>query len=624
MGPDPSESTSPETAPLAANLNALWARAIVDELARAGLEYVVISPGSRSAALVHEFAAHPAIHDLSIVDERAAAFFALGLARATLTPVALLCTTGTAAANYFPAICEAARDRIPLLVLTAARPADEHDCGQAQVMDQTRLYGRFVRAFSTLPEPGLDARKFAALRSAMARGWATALAPDPGPVHFDIPFRKPLEPVPVAPDDPAAVPAALAGELARAVHGGDDGAPWLRVDAAERVAAASTLNRLIDRIDASRRPLMLAGADSRGRQYRDALLRFAERAGVPILAESASGLRDAGGNTSVIAAGELVSAEWAGAAPDLILISGAAPLNWGVQRRIEQAADADLVVIGAAPEPANPWHRAAEHVVCDPSRLFDALTAVDYSGAPARAGWLELHREAGRIAAGLIDEHLGDHPGRRAQPSSPALWHTLGRALPGHAAVVSSSSMVVRDFDCFLTGRDRPLDVYFNRGLNGIDGVIATACGVAAARRQRGIMAPTVLVIGDVALRHDLGALPLARELGLDLTVVVVDNGGGEIFDQLPGADLGDVYRRHFVTPGALPLADLVPRGIPLIDTPGPDDLGTALAEAFRHPGLTLIRHATTPATNRRVRDAIRRALHNALRRLGRPPLAGA
>jgi len=621
MGPEPHQSTSSERAPLAANLNALWARVIVDELARAGLAHVVISPGSRSAALVHEFAAHPAILDHSVIDERSAGFFALGLARVTLEPVALLCTTGTAAANYFPAVCEAQRDRIPLLVLTAARPAEQHDCGQSQVMDQNRLYGAHVRAFRSLPEPGLDARKFAAARTAMARGWATALAPDPGPVHFDIPFRKPLEPVPIAPDHPAAVPVELDGELARAVHGRDGHTPWLRIEAADRTPTRSTLKRLRERIQASERPLLLAGADPRGARYRDALARFAIRAGVPVLAEPASGLRYAGGDDgNRIPAGELVSAEWPGAAPDLVLITGAAPLNWGLQHRIEHAPDAELVVIGPAPEPADPWHRAGDHVVCDPARLFEALAAVEYLASPARSVWLELHRDAGRIAGELLRQHFKTSQ----EISSPAFWHALGGALPDHAAVVCSSSMVVRDFDSFMSAHGRALNVYFNRGLNGIDGVIATACGVAAARRECKAVAPTLLVIGDVALRHDLGALPLAAELGLDLTIVVLDNGGGEIFDQLPGADLGEVHQRHFVTPGALPLADLIPRGVEWTDTVLPGDFPAALAEALRQPGLKLLHHATVPEANRAARSAIRSALRSALRQHRRPPLAGA
>jgi 2-succinyl-5-enolpyruvyl-6-hydroxy-3-cyclohexene-1-carboxylate synthase len=185
--------TDPERAP---NVNTLWASVFVDELIRCGLRQAVIAPGARSAPLVFQFAARSEIEDFSIIDERSAAFFALGLARASRTPVALLCTSGTAAANFHPAVCEAAQDDVPLLVLTGNRPAEVQDCGSQQVMDQYELYGSQVRWFHRMAQPELRAEKIRYLRASACRAWALTRGARPGPVHLDVPVRKPLEPVP--------------------------------------------------------------------------------------------------------------------------------------------------------------------------------------------------------------------------------------------------------------------------------------------------------------------------------------------------------------------------------------------------------------------------------------------
>jgi len=593
------------------NLNTLWARVLVDELARAGLGQVVISPGSRSASLVFQFALHPGIADHSVVDERAAAFFALGMARSSGQPVALVCTTGTAAANYLPAVCEASRDRIPLLLLTAARPPQDHDCGVSQVMQQTCLYGPHVRGFHALGHPGLDAAKIAALRQQLALAWAQAIGPEPGPVHLDISFSKPLEPVQVKPDHRDFVPETLPQALADSVAGRADGAPWLRVTAPRLAASDPSIQRLHRLIETSRRPLLIAGADPRGRDRRGAIRDFAERFGVPVLAAPASALRHwSKRGDHVLACLELAPVEWPVEQPDLIVRTGAAPLNWNLERRLRDAAGTAQIVISESPALADPEHGACEQIVCDPADLFERLARLDPGETGARRGWLSNNQYAERRILAILDRELDPESGNW---SAPGIWHRLGQLLPDDAALLCSSSMVVRDFDRYMGGCWRDLEVYFNRGLNGIDGVVATAMGLAMARKSRRQSEPTVLVIGDVALRHDLGALPMAAELGLDLSVVVIDNDGGEIFDYLPSVDFGEIHERHFLTRRREPLGAMIPRAIELIETSDFAGFEQAVAASLRTPGLQLIRAATRRDIDQRIRASIRSAVAAAL-----------
>jgi len=589
----------------APNLNALWSRVLVDELVRSGLEQVVISPGSRSAPLVFQFAAHPEVRDHSVIDERSAAWFALGLARAGGKPVALLCTTGTAAANYFPAICEAERDRIPLLVLTAARPPEDHDCGVQQVMNQTCLYGSHARAFHALPLPELAAGKLAAVRALMARAWHQTRFPQAGPVHLDIPFRKPLEPVTAAPGQPGHVPTGVDAETTRVINGRDAGRPWLQIDAPVMSAMPEQIESLAALIDASHRPLIVAGASAFPTKWREPLRKLAEAAAIPVLASPQSGLRHwRGRGANLLASGDLLAGGGfylRQPAPDLVLHLGSAPLGWALQDLLGCCQTATHVVISDSGHLDDPEHCADLQLIAEPGNLFVGLHARVGPPPDARRRWLAAHQRAETRSLARLRELLD--PG--TELSAPGAWNRIGRILPAGSALVTSSSMVVRDLDCFMAAAGQDLEVHFNRGLNGIDGVVATALGVAAARKLRGKAEPTLLVIGDIALRHDLGALPLAAELGLDLTVVVIDNDGGEIFDYLPGVAFPQIHRRHFTTALGRPVTDLLPRSI---DWEAPESLpalADCLTRSLHASGLRVIRVATRRPHDRRLRDAI-------------------
>lgn len=592
---------------VAPNVNTLWAQVMVDELARCGLRAVVISPGSRSAPLVFQFNEHPGIHDLSVIDERSAAFIALGMARSLRAPVALLCTSGTAAANYYPAICEAFEAGVPLLVLTADRLRDDHDCGIQQVMEQDHLFGGHVRWFHRVAQPEASADKLAYLRSLTARAIQKTRAPCPGPVHLNVPFRKPLEPIPVDPGHRDHVPATLPAEARAAIRGREDESPWIRIASGRPTLDPDELDALAGRLQHSNRPLILAGADARGSEYRCALRDFAARAGIPVLAEPASGLRHwQARGTGIFPCGDFIAASdfyQHHGQPDLILRTGHAPLSWPVQALCRAAGSANQIVISHTPALADPDHQAGEQIIADGHALFSSLAALVQAPSPERQAWLNAHGRAADMAGLQLTEELGAH----TSLSSPGLWHRLGGLLPENALLYFSSSMLVRHLDTFMSAHDRTLDVHFNRGLNGIDGVVSTALGLAAGRRLAGLhpKAPVVLVIGDVALRHDVGALLLAMEMELDLTVIVVDNDGGEIFEYLPSAGLEPAHEKHFATSGRISIADMLPRALALHEVSDWAGFERLVEQALARPGLDLIRFPTSRGADRQLRDAL-------------------
>jgi 2-succinyl-5-enolpyruvyl-6-hydroxy-3-cyclohexene-1-carboxylate synthase len=573
------------------NVNTLWASVFVDELIRCGLRHAVIAPGARSAPLVFQFAGRREVEDMSIIDERSAAFFALGLARATRRPVALLCTSGTAAANFHPAVCEAAHGDIPLLVLTGNRLADAHDCGAQQVMDQYDLYARQVRWFHRADQPEPRGEKLRYLRATACRAWAQARGPRPGPVHLDLPVRKPLEPVPDARDP---LPDPLPEEIETVRRGRDRDRCWLEIAQSQPLVDAGTLDRLEERLRSTQRPLIIAATDRLGFDYREPLRAFAERASIPVFAEAGSNLRHwSRRGPAVVGAGDLMAAGGFHARfgrPDLILRLGHHPLTWALQWLVDE--DIEQIQIAPSDHLIDPDHRLSDQIIADPSDLFRRLG--ERLGTVGDSPWLLAHRRAEAVVDAELDRVIADE----ARLSAPRFWHELGALLPDGCRLCYSSSMLVRHLETFMRAPRRDLELHFNRGLNGIDGVVSTAAGLAAAASGQ----KTVLVIGDVALRHDAQALMLAVEMGLDLTVFVVDNDGGEIFEYLPGADFERVHEKHFATGGHAPLADALPRAVPIDEPDDWDAFGRCAREALADRGPRLVRVATDRRADRALR----------------------
>ena len=542
----------------------LLLRAFVDELARCGLAGACTSPGSRSTPLVLTLARQPGLPTWSHVDERVAGFFALGVAKQTGRPAAVACTSGTAAAHYLPAVIEAREARVPLIVLTADRPPELREVGAGQTIDQLKLYGSAAKWFFEVGTHAATPERLRWIRQLAFRAYETAVGGRPGPVHLNFPLREPLvldEPLPPAAE-----------------------APPRR---ARRAAPPAAID-----LDPGPRAVIVAGRHERDDGLGESLAAAATALGTPLLADPLSGARR--GPAAIAHYDALLRDRTFAAAqrPDTVVRIGDLPTSKPLRQWL-----ATLDARQVAFDPEGAWQDPAGVV----SEVLDAdpaawARAVEGGGAasPAGADWLDAWRSADAAAADGIAAALGDGL------SEPAVARALAD-LPPEVTVFTASSMPVRDVETFWPALDAPPRVLAHRGANGIDGTLAAAFGAAAAGAR------VVVHLGDVALAHDLGALLTAKRLHIPLTIVLVDNAGGGIFDFLPVATQHDAYEEHVATPTGLD-AERIAALFDLTYEPV-EDLG-AIREA---PG-TLLHVRTDRAENvalhRRVWEAV--AVRNA------------
>jgi 2-succinyl-5-enolpyruvyl-6-hydroxy-3-cyclohexene-1-carboxylate synthase len=491
----------------------LLLRAFVDELVRSGLEGACTSPGSRSTPLVLALVRDGRLPCWSHIDERAAAFFAVGVAKASGRPAAVACTSGTAAAHYLPAVVEAHEARVPLVVLTADRPPELREVGAGQTIDQLKLFGDHAKWFFDVGLHAATPARMRWMRQLACRAFFTAAGGRPGPVHLNMAFREPL----VA---DAGLPAEPGG------GGRAGGRPWTAVRRPPPPAVE---------LDPGPRALIVAGRHERHDDLAEALPRAAVALGAPLLADPLSGARR--GPAAVAHYDALLRAPgWAAAhRPEVVVRVGDLPTSKPLRTWLA-ALDARQVAFEPEGARQDPEAVLAEVLDADPAAWARAVAAGD---GQHPGDWMESWREADARAADAIDATLG------AGLSEPAVARALA-ALGADVTVFTASSMPVRDVESFWPAREDAPRVLAHRGANGIDGTIAAALGAAATGAR------VVVHLGDVALAHDLGALLGASRLGIALTIVLVDNAGGAIFDALPVAAQADVFEVHVATPPGL------------------------------------------------------------------------
>ncbi|WP_251343445.1 2-succinyl-5-enolpyruvyl-6-hydroxy-3-cyclohexene-1-carboxylic-acid synthase [Haloplanus halophilus] len=576
----------------APNRNALWGRALVDELARAGVDAVVVSPGSRSTPLVTAVAEHDDLRAFSVLDERSAAYFALGRARRTGEVTPLICTSGTAAANYHPAVVEADRGRVPLLLLTADRPPELHDSGANQTVDQEKLYGDAVRWYADLPEPEAEARKLRSLRTTAARAVAEATGTPSGPVHLNCRFRKPLEPTPVEGDVPPDLdPLAAAGR--------DDDRPFVKTTAGTPQLDRADLRPLVEALSVGRGLIVAGPADPPGVDP-EAVTALAHATGFPILADPLSGLRF-GGHTRVTTTvggydGYLdprVTDDWPD--PEAVLRIGASPTSKRLRTYLSRTDARQFVV-----DPAGGWReaafRATDLVVADPSRL--AARLAELVAGPDDPGWRERWAEADRVHRDVVGDATGDGDGGYFEG---AVLADVADLAPEPSTLVVSNSNPVRDADRYAGPAAANYTVLGNRGASGIDGVVSTGFGAGSATTDG-----LTLVVGDLAYHHDGNGLLSALRCAVDATVVLVNNDGGGIFHRLPIESFDPPFTESFRTPHGLdfePTADLYDLDHAAVDDR--EGFRAAYADAVATDGTEVIEVRTDAEASQRTRERL-------------------
>ena len=501
------------------NANTALASAFTEELARSGLRLAVVSPGSRSTPLALALWRQPEIEVKVIVDERSAGFFALGAAQASGTPVALLCTSGTALVNYHPAVVEADESGVPLVVLSADRPPELRGIGAGQTIDQIKSFGSSVRWFCEVGTHEADDSGLLHYRSVACRALAAARGEArPGPVHLNLPWREPLAPVPVEGAVTATDPIALNGR---------DGRPLTAVTHIDLEPSPFLLDEVAGHIGNA-----IAGVIVAGRQLdpelREPLAHLARVSGFPILADPTSQVRCGPHDRShVVAAYDLLLREEHFArsvVPDLILRFGEMPTSKPLRTWIE-GSGADQIVVDPFGGWNEPTNQAAAILRADPTELASGwaarLEGLEGRERPAPERWTEA--EAAAQAA--LDGALGEE----GEITEPALHRTLGAAHRDGDLVYTSSSMPIRDQEAFLPASGRDVSFLSNRGANGIDGLVSSGIGAARASGR-----PTTIVTGDLGFLHDIGGLAALRDAETPVRIVVIDNDGGGIFHFLP------------------------------------------------------------------------------------------
>lgn len=536
-----------------------FARALVDEWGRAGVVLATLAPGSRSAPLALALAG--ASFPLHVhLDERSAAYFALGAAKATGRPAVVLCTSGTAAANFHPAVLEAHHARVPLIVCTADRPPELRDVGAGQTVDQLHLYGSAVRWFVEAEVPADRPGAPAAWRQLAARAVAAASGPPAGPVHLDLPFREPLVP---------------SGKPEVEAPGRPDGRPWTVTAPVTRAPDGATAARLTETVRNASRGLLVAGwgADVAPRTAS----RFADAARWPVLADPLSDLRSGPHAISTYDGLLRVTAFARDHRPDLVVRIGA-PLTSKVATTWLDPAVPQVLVDpnGAWSDPA---HGVSERLPVDAELLLDALAGGLGTSPAARTDWLDGWLAAEDTARRALDSWLD----ARSEPFEGRVARDVVAAVPNGTTIVVGSSMPVRDVEAFVAPRTG-VRYLANRGVNGIDGLVSTALGVAATT------GPVVALLGDLCLLHDANGLVGAGDRRLDATFVVVDNDGGGIFSLLPQADLPEHFEALFGTPHGLDLAGLASlHGLPVTEIEKAADVEPAVRSSVDAGGVHLV-----------------------------------
>jgi 2-succinyl-5-enolpyruvyl-6-hydroxy-3-cyclohexene-1-carboxylate synthase len=567
--------------------NTAFARTLVDEWARAGVRHACVAPGSRNAplalALVEDGRLRVHVH----LDERSAAFYALGCARASGQPAVVCCTSGTAAAHLHPAVLEAAHGRVPLLVCTADRPPELRDTGAGQTINQVGLYGDAPRWSIDVEAPTDRAEIGSWWRALAARAVASALGPPAGPVHLNLAFREPLAPT--------------GAELVDA-PGRADGRPWTVTTRPVRTADSATGERLAQTIRDVPKGLLVAGW---GSDLNPALVtRFARASGWPVLADALSGLRACDGAVSTYDSLLRVDDFAAAHRPDLVVRAGA-PSTSATATRWLATVEAQWLL-----DPDDRWldpsHTATERIAVDANALLaDLLARLPTPGR--ESSWARDWGDADRRARDAIAEQLGGSE----DPFEGRIARDVVAALPPAATLVVGSSMPVRDVETFAEPR-ADTRVLANRGVNGIDGFASTTLGVAAASPGA-----VVGLTGDLSFLHDTNGLLGARDRDLNVTFVVVDNQGGGIFSFLPYEQrvAPEHFELVFGTPPAVDIADVARTyGLAVGEVEKASDLAPAVREALAAGGVRIVRVRTDRSVNVARHGAVFDAVAAALR----------
>ncbi len=512
------------------HLNFLWAELIIEELARNGVMLICIAPGSRSSPLTLAAARNPKIKTIVHFDERGATFCAVGYARATGIAAAVICTSGTAVANCSPAVVEASQSGTPLIILSADRPPELLDTGALQTIDQNGIFGKYTRWAATLPTP-TESISPAFLLTTVDKACARANSSPMGPTHLNCPFREPL-----APTDENNDWSNYLSPVER----------WLTSDSAYTnydiggLPADDTLETVAVELAASKRGIIIAGPLPSWQEHRS-IRALADKLDWPLLADISSGLRTCGDfSENLICHSDLylrIPEIRERPKADCILQFGGVPISKHVQRYMAECG-ARWIVVQSHPVRQDPAHAVSHRIVADPETFAEAMFAhVDEGKSELK----DVFLSADQLTAKVVNDYVASSAD---QPLELAVAPEIFRQSGQERGIYLATSMPIRDADSFVSQCQTRIHVAANRGVNGIDGTVASAVGLS-----EGLQLPVTLLTGDLALLHDLNSLSLVSRAKQPITIVVINNNGGGIFSFLRVADVKDHFEPYFGTP---------------------------------------------------------------------------
>ncbi|MFW5965347.1 MAG: 2-succinyl-5-enolpyruvyl-6-hydroxy-3-cyclohexene-1-carboxylic-acid synthase [Halodesulfurarchaeum sp.] len=564
------------------NPSTRWAEIIVGEVAAAGVSRIVLAPGSRSTPLTVAADRHDSIETDTHLDERSAGFYAVGYGKRSGEPAALISTSGTAAVNFHPAVVEANQSRTPLLLLTADRPPELQDSGANQTIDQDGLYGEATRFQRTLQPPVGADRSLRSLRTTVARAVAAARGPHPGPVHLNVPFRKPLAPIETDSAERVQPP------VSRGSSGRDEA--YVSIHRGTVTPSQAVVEELEVAIGTADRGLVVVGPRNPDRADEFAIASFARRTGFPLVADPLSQVRFGKHVDDVTVVGGYDAyvdrVDWFD--PDLIIRLGASPTSKPLRTALAESDARQFLV-----DPAGGWREAtftATDLVESAARpLLNTLAAAD---AEKNSNWVDRFERAERAHWSALEASPTDWEGAIAA-------HVLAGA-PDRSTVFVSNSMPVRDLDRYGRPRASEFTVLGNRGASGIDGITSTALGAGSVTDD-----PLVLLIGDLAYFHDMNGLLALGRFGVEATIVLVNNDGGGIFHGLAISSFDPPFERQFLTPHGLDFSATADLYQLEFDRADPDELADAVRESTGRAGTQLLEVRTDGARSHEIREEL-------------------
>jgi len=577
----------------APNVATQWAQMLIEELVRLGVQTCFVAPGSRSTPLTVAAARHPDVRVILHVDERGNAFGALGWGRATGTPAAWITTSGTAVANGLPATVEASVDGVPMVLLTADRPPELRDTGANQTIDQVKIFGDYVGHQVDVPPP-TESIDPAYVLTTVDQAVHRAQRRPPGPVHLNCRFRKPLDPVGEGVGD--APPDVVETWAERET-------PFTSYPTPRPQLPTADLGALADDLEEFDRGLVVAGR-LRSDAEAQAVRRLSARLGWPLVPDVTSRLRlGTRAPRSVPYADLVLAADGARRRlrADAVLHVGGRVVSKRLRLFLREAPPSVRAVVRPSPARVDPDHRVTHHLETAVEPFVEEMIG-RLGEERDRGAWTSAWSRAGDRVATVLDNHLATD-----ELTEPALAALLSRHVPASHALVTGNSMPVRDVNRHASPDGPPVPAYANRGASGIDGTVATAAGIA-----RGRDAPVTLLLGDLALWHDLNSLALLREQ--PVVVVVVNNDGGGIFHFLPIREHDAVFEPYFTTPQGRTFEEPAATfGLPYVQPDSPGAFRAAYQEACTRSGPSLIEVQTDREANRDVHDRIERRVADVL-----------